>query len=160
MKKESKRPIRRPLSELNVIDDFLFTEMMNNPEHNIEFSELLLSTLLGRKVLVREVHSQKVMGGPDTDRHGIRMDAFIEPQPNGEERAVIYDLEMETREVDKKSLPGRSRYYSAMLDSHILESGKDYDTIPKLMTIFVLSYDPFDMGCMIYEVYGLNSQKS
>ena len=58
---------------------------------------------------------------------------------------------MEPREVDKKSLPGRSRYYSAMLDSRILESGKDYDTIPKLMTIFVLSYDPFDMGCMIYE---------
>ena len=142
---------RRPLSELNVIDDFLFTELMNDPEHSQEFSELLISTLIGRKISVRRVQAQMTTNATDTDEHGIRMDAYIEPLPNGEENAVIYDMEMETRAADKESLPRRNRYYSSLLDSHLLKIGKDYKTLPELMTIFVLSYDPFAEGRMLYE---------
>ena len=151
MNNESRKDPRRSLSELNVIDDFLFTELMNNPEYRIELSELLISTFLGRKISVREVHAQKVSGGLETNEHGIRMDAYIEPLPNGEERAVVYDMEMETREADRKSLPRRNRYYSALLDAHLLRTGRDYETLPDLLTVMVLSYDPFTEGRMIYE---------
>ena len=151
MNNESRKLPRRPLSELNVIDDFLFTELMNDPRHRIELSELLISTFLGRKITVREVHTQKASGGMGTEEHGIRMDAYIEPLPNGEEKAVVYDMEMETREADKESLPRRNRYYSALLDAHLLATGMDYDSLPDLLTIVVLSYDPFSEGRMIYE---------
>ena len=36
MEHNVKRAPRRPLSELNVIDNFLFTTIMNDPEHRIE----------------------------------------------------------------------------------------------------------------------------
>ncbi len=141
----------RPLSELNVIDNFLFTTIMNDPERRIEFSELLLSAIFGREISVLDVRAESLVNGPDTDRHGIRMDAYVEQLPDGEEKTVIYDVEVETRVEDKSSLPRRNRYYSDLLDTHLLESGENYKNLRDLVTIFILSYDPFHSGSMVYE---------
>ena len=125
--------IHRPLSELNVIDNFLFTELMNDPEHRIEFAELLLGTILNKKVSVITVVAQQVIGGTDADKHGIRLDAYIEPESEGTEKTVIYDIEAETRQNDKNTLTARNRYYSTMMDGRLLGSGKSYEELPDLM---------------------------
>ena len=151
MQRTTARAKRRPLSELNVIDNFLFTTIMNDPEHRIEFSELILSAIFGKKISVLEVRAESVITGPDTDRHGIRMDAYVERLPDGSEKTVIYDVEVETREEDKSSLPRRNRYYTDLLDSHLLAAGENYRELRDLVTIFILSYDPFHSGCMVYQ---------
>ncbi len=46
----------------------------------------------------------------------------------------------------------RSRYYGDLIDVQLLETGVEYDRLPELVTIFILSYDPFGMNDMIYEV--------
>ncbi|MBR5970393.1 MAG: hypothetical protein IK016_08640 [Lachnospiraceae bacterium] len=47
MKNQSdSRPVFRPLSELNVIDNFPFTTLSTNEEVNEEFFRILLTTFL------------------------------------------------------------------------------------------------------------------
>ena len=58
---------------------------------------------------------------------------------------------MEDREADRKELPKRHRYYSSIVESKLLSSGKFYETLPDYISITILSYDPFLAGDMYYE---------
>ena len=69
----------------------------------------------------------------------------------GEVSATIYDVEMENRVADKSSLPKRLRFYRALIDNRLLESGTSYDNLPNFVSITILSYDPFDAGDIYYE---------
>ncbi len=52
------------------------------------------------------------------------------------------------------SLPKRSRYYQAKLDSKGLESGeKNWDMFPDLYVIMITSYDPFGYDYMMYTIH-------
>ncbi len=62
----------------------------------------------------------------------------------------VYDIEPNTRK--SFSLPKRSRYYQAVTDIKLLESGAGYDKLPELITIWILPYDPFGKNMMIYHV--------
>lgn len=70
----------------------------------------------------------------------------------GEEvESDIYDLEMNKR-LKRKSLPKRSRYYHALIDSKILDAGKDYRHLRRVVIIMILPYDPFGKNRMVYTV--------
>ena len=43
------------------------------------------------------------------------------------------------------------RYYSDLIDVQLLSTGTDYDKLPNLAIIFILSYDPFGKNAMYYE---------
>jgi hypothetical protein len=49
---------RRTLDELNLIDDFLMTELVGNEDYGREFIEYFLQVVLGQKVEVKEVNVQ------------------------------------------------------------------------------------------------------
>lgn len=68
----------RPLSELNIIDDFLFQQLLSQEGDSEEFCRILLSTILGRPIRKVRIIPQKNILGIDINRHGIRMDAYIE----------------------------------------------------------------------------------
>lgn len=72
-----KLPPRR-LEDLNLMDDFLFQEMLMQEEIGEEFCRILLSTILGRSFRRVKVIPQKSIPGPNTNLHGIRIDAYIE----------------------------------------------------------------------------------
>lgn len=91
---------RRTLAELNLIDDFLFQAVLSG-EGGEEFARILLGTILGRSIRKVKVIPQKSVPGIDTDRHGIRLDAYIKDvsdellpdQLDAEVIPDIYDIE-------------------------------------------------------------------
>lgn len=50
----------RPLEELNLIDDFLFQEMLTQEGDGEEFCRILLSTILGKTIRNVRVVPQKM----------------------------------------------------------------------------------------------------
>lgn len=152
----------RKLEELNLLDDFLFQEMVTRKETGEEFCRILLGTILGRQIRRVRIVSQKNILGVDTDRHGIRMDAYIEEigeRSTIENAAVcdaeivsdIYDVEPNNT-YEKETLPRRMRYYHALIDTKLLECGVEYEKLPKVVAIVILPYDPFGRNRMVYTI--------
>lgn len=138
----------RPLSELNVIDNFLFTTLLTREGSKEKVARLILNSILGKQFRHVTVTAQREYPGIDTDRHGIRLDVSI---TDDEDDAVVYDLEPDNNSRDVGFLPKRNRFYSAVIDSSNLPSGKSYEQLPNLVIIMILSYDPFGAGDLYYE---------
>ncbi|MDO4284983.1 MAG: Rpn family recombination-promoting nuclease/putative transposase [Eubacteriales bacterium] len=82
MKKEETKAKKethfKRLQDLNLMDDFLFHVMTTRKETREEFCRILLKTILKREVGTIRIMSQKAVPGIGTDRHGIRLDLYIE----------------------------------------------------------------------------------
>lgn len=162
MKKQNAERHFRPLSELNLIDNFLFQTVVSQKEDGETFCRILLSTILGRQIRKVRVVAQQSVLGLDTDKHGIRMDAYVEDI--SEEEKVpgcemadaeivpdIYDIEP-NNDYERESLPKRMRYYHGLIDTKHLNSGVDYDQLPKVVIIVILPYDPLGKKRMVYTI--------
>ena len=147
--------VMKPLEEMDVIDDFLFAEIMADEEDGAEVCRMILSLVLKRKIGKISFTAQKVVPGVSESSHGIRMDAYITERMaddgSGKPDISVYDVEPDKQIRKKKLLPKRSRYYGDLIDVQLLETGVEYDKLPELVTIFILSYDPFDRNAMYYE---------
>lgn len=144
---------KRRLEELNLMDNFLFQEMVSKEGVGEEFCQILLSTILGKTIRKVKVISQKTVLGIDTSKHGIRLDAYVMDLSDDdlEVAADIYDIEPNLT-YEKESLPRRTRYYSALIDSQLLDAGTDYTHLRNVVIIMILPYDPFDRNRMVYTV--------
>ena len=159
----SKRAFRK-LEDLNLIDNFLFQEMLSQEEGE-EFVRILLSTILGKTIRKVKIVSQKNILGLDTNKHGIRLDAYIqdisdELIPNLADAELIpdiYDIEPNNT-YEKESLPKRMRYYHGLIDTQLLSSGADYSSLPNMIIIVILPYDPFGKNRMVYTIRNLCSE--
>ena len=153
---EEKRIVMKPLEEMDVIDDFLFTEIMADERYGLGVCRMILSLVLKREVGEIRYTAQKVVPGMSETSHGIRMDTYITESLTEEGKTKsdinVYDVEPDNQRDKKKWLPRRSRYYGGLIDAQLLESGVEYDKLPELVTVFILSYDPFGENAMYYEV--------
>ena len=142
----------KPLEELNVIDDFLFKEIMADEVSGQKVCRMILETVLKRKIGDISFTAQKAVPGVSESKHGIIMDAYITESTDGKGSDVrVFDIEPENKASQKRSLPKRGRYYADLIDVHLLNSGTDYDKLPELVIIFILPYDPFGENAMYYE---------
>ena len=149
----------RKLEDLNVIDNFLFQELLMQEEDGEEFARILLKTILGKPIRNVKIVPQKNVSGIDTDKHGIRLDAYIEEvvDAQGGEMAdaeiipTIYDIEPNNT-YERETLPKRMRYYHGLIDTRLLSTGAGYGKLPNVFIIFILPYDPFDRNRMVYTV--------
>lgn len=149
----------RKLEELNLIDNFLFQEMLSQKEEGEEFARILLSTILERDIRKVRIIPQKNILGADMDQHGIRLDAYIEDVSDELDVAAadaevipdIYDIEPNNT-YEKESLPKRMRYYHGLIDTQFLSSGMDYGKLPNVVIIVILPYDPFGKNRMMYTI--------
>ena len=154
---ESEKKRTRQLKDLNVIDNFLFGELCADTPQGRRFVQIILETVLERKVVVDSVIFERTLSGTDTNRHSIRMDAYIlgrerDPETGEEtEHITIYDVEPDNTNASAGELARRNRYYSALEDVKRLESSEDYSLLPDMVSIFIMSYDPFGQGAMYYE---------
>ena len=149
---ETKKNSFKPLEEMNVIDDFLFTEIMSDEKNGLEACRIILSCVLKREVKNINFTAQKTVPGVSEQSHGIRMDAYVtESSESSGEKIRVYDVEPDKKSSHKDGLPRRSRYYGDLIDTQLLETGTDYEKLPELVTIFILSYDPFGEDAMYYE---------
>ena len=154
----NKRTFRK-LEDLNLIDNFLFQAVLSDEQEGEEFARILLSTILGKHIRKVKIVPQKNILGLDTDKHGIRLDAYIEDvsdeldsnQADVELVRNLYDLEP-NNSYEKKELPKRLRYYHGLIDIQLLSSGISYDKLPNMVIIVILPYDPFDKNRMIYTI--------
>ena len=148
---------KRKLEDLNLIDDFLFFSMMNDEVMGEEFGRCLLEIIFDRKFGKLKIVPQKVYYGTDTDKHGVRLDVYLEEQVDNEsllESSAIYDIEPESMEKksEKDSLPKRVRFYHSKIDSGCLGSGVDYQLLKKVIVVMIMPFDPFGYDHMIYTI--------
>lgn len=146
---------RKKLEELNLLDDFLFFTMVNDPDVGEEFVRNLLRVVFNRNFGKLKVIPQKVYYGNDTDKHGARLDVYLEETVDEKEllaNATIFDIEAEQNDRLEhiKSLPRRTRFYHSTIDAHSLKSGDDYQNLNKVVVLVIMPFDPFEFDHMIY----------
>lgn len=132
-------PIKK-FQDLTLADDFMFGEVMRQPENIKPFLEALLEKKIQRVVVIDKQKDLK-----DTyDAHGIRLGVYLE-----DENHTKYDVEVQNtlnRELEK-----RARYYQSGIDRHTLETGEDYEQLCSSYVIFICTQDYFKKGLAVYE---------
>lgn len=156
-KKTTNKRVFRPLEDLDLIDNFLFQQLLSQEGDGEEFAKILLSTILEKPIRKVRITPQKTILGADTCNHGVRLDAYIEDVSDLENPGLsdaellpdIYDIEP-NKTYEKDTLPKRMRYYHGLIDSQLLSTGSNYIKLPNVVIIFILPYDPFDKNRMVY----------
>ena len=129
----------KELSELTLMDDYMFGVVMQDPALAKAVIECILDVKLRR---VQYVEPQKQMK-ERYEAHAIRLDLYVE-----DENGSVYNVEVQT--TDKRNLPRRMRYYQSNIDLHILSPGVDYRELRKSYVIFICGYDPFGLNRCVY----------
>ena len=139
----------RKLEELNLVDDFLANSLTSHAVYGEPAARCILECILGRKIGKIKVTPQRAVQGEDTNKHGIRMDVYLD-----EEDGELFDLEPDNNdgEADVAALPKRVRFYHAKLDAGCLKAGVDYGELRNVIVIFITTYDPFGLDRMVYTV--------
>lgn len=128
------------LEDLNLINRFLFDEVMEDRESYQD----TVSILLGEDI--------ELMDGPETEKElrvspelrEIRLDVV-----SMDRSGKLYYTEMQQK--DTKNLRRRSRYYQAQLDVSLLEPGsKDFNLLNDSCLILVAPFDIFERGLYRY----------
>ena len=150
--------MKKKLEELNLLDDFLFGTLISHPVYGEQFAKILLKTILNRDVKILKIVPQMNYYGQDTDRHGARLDVYIEEEGGvvqGDVRlSSIYDIEPDQNSdtASKDALPRRVRFYRSTIDSRNLQSGTNYNHLKNVVIIMLLPYDPFGYDRTVYTV--------
>ena len=147
--------IKKPLEELDVIDDFLMNAVATDPEVGEEFCRTILSVLLQKPIGKIRIVAQRTIPANTPLQRGIRMDVEVEEYIGEDEENAevnIYDIEPHNR--DNQFLPKRNRFYQAKIDGRYLKSGDvDFRKLPSLYVITITNYDPFGEGYMMYTIH-------
>ena len=139
----------RQLEDLNLVDNFLVNSLTSHQIYGEPAARCILECILGRKLGKIRVIPQHFMQGEDTDKHGIRMDVYLD-----EEDGELFDLEPDNNrgKGDVAALPKRARFYHAKLDAGSLKVGERYRALRNVVVIFITTYDPFSLDRVVYTV--------
>ena len=129
---------RKSVDELTFADDYMFGEVMKDPEICAHVIEVLLRIKVG-KIIYPE--RQKVLK-ESYESKGIRFDVYVKDSDR------VFDIEIQCKTVS--DLPKRTRYYQSMIDMDNLLKGKTYDELPESFIIFICKNDPFDLDLPQY----------
>ncbi len=144
--------VKTTLEQLNLLDNFLFGATLEYEEYGKEVSGIILKTILGRELKIKEVVSEKVIFPAKPGLHGVRLDAFVEEEGTEVAPGNIYDLEPDRKDGEKSYLPKRVRYYHSKIDMHYLKASEKYKRLPQVWVIFITSFDPFDQNRLVYTI--------
>ena len=141
---EDERRYKRKLSELSLIDDYLFglfIQEAGSEEVLKGMIERMLDIKVSRVSIKQRQHD---ISNNEPELHGIRLDAFIQDDMN-----TLYDIEVQT--VNQHNIPKRMRYYQSLIDREQMPSGEyDYGKLPKTIIVFVTDFDLFGKGLYRY----------
>ena len=140
---ENDKRYKRKLSELSLIDDYLFGLFVQETS-NEEIFKSMIECMLGVKI--KEIHIKQKQHeiSAEPDFQGIRLDAFLQ----GDDK-TLYNIEVQTS--SKGNLAKRMRYYQSLIDREQMPSGEyDYSRLPKTIIIFVTDFDPFKKSLYRY----------
>jgi len=148
---------RKALSEMNLMDNFLFGSVVTYPGIGEEFSRKLLKIIFNRDFGKLHITPQKVYYGSDTELHGARLDVYIEEDEEAQivgDVTTVYDVEPEQNDsvAAVKSLPKRVRFYHAKIDTRSLRAGETYKNLKNVIIIMIVPFDPFGLDRMVYTI--------
>jgi len=131
----------KPWDELTIQDDYMFKLIMGVKRICLSLLQSILH------VEIADIHYLETEKSVDAryQGKGIRMDVYVRDDAN-----TVYNIEMQVRMPEGKSLFKRTRYYQSMIDADLLETGADYDDLNKTIIIFICPFDPFGKGRHIY----------
>ncbi len=137
---EKSRKNAPSLQELNLVDRFLFDEVMEDSGTHQD----ILSIIFGRDIsLLDEPETEKEIRISSLAR-SIRLDVFAI-----DENQDVYDTEMQ--KVRKPDLAKRSRYYQGIIDTGLLRPGVlDYNLLNNTYIILIMTFDLFGYGKYCY----------
>lgn len=125
--------------DLTLADDFMFGEVMRQPENARPFLEALLGRKIGE---ITAIDKQKdIKDG--LSLHGIRLDVCLE-----DENQTQYDVEMDTG--TSHDLEKRIRYYQSSIDRRTLEAAQNYRDLRQSYVIFICTEDYYKRGLAVY----------
>ena len=143
----------KTLQDLNMMDSFLFEATTEDMENAKKIAKIIIKRTTGHAVENLVIEPQKQLKGLSLDRHGIRMDLYMQENTafqDGTSTLRLYDIE--PNKYYEKDLPRRNRFYQSLIDSKLLPSNSRYQNLPDLITIWILPYDPFGDDRMIYTI--------
>lgn len=122
-----------PLKELNLVNRFLFDEVMEDRE----VYQDVLEIIFGKKIaLLDQPQTEKELRVSPMIR-SVRMDVFAM-----DEEHSIYNTEMQ--DTKKSDLAKRSRYYQSLIDTSLLEPGiPNYNVLNQSFIILIMTFDLF-----------------
>ena len=148
---------KKPLEELNVIDDFMISAVASDKDVGVPFCRRILSVLLQREIGDIKVSVQQFVSAVTPEHRGIRMDVEIEEcgdeaNEDGEFPILnIYDLEPHLK--NDMELERHNRFYQAKIDSRYMKSGeRDFSRLPNLYILTITDFDPFGYDYMMYRI--------
>ena len=141
----------RRLEELNLMDNFLVNSLTSHKRYGEPAARCILECILGRKLGRLKVLQQHFIQGENTDRHGVRLDVYLDEEDGAGE---LFDLEPDNNDgkEDTAALPRRVRFYHAKLDAESFKAGEKYERLRNVFVIFITTYDPFRSGRMVYTI--------
>ena len=129
-----------PLKDLPLKNDFMFGQVMRNPE----ICKLFLEELLGKEIdHIEYIDNQKDLND-SYEHHGIRLDVYLR-----DEAGTVYAIEMQT--TKKNDLEIRVRYYQGSIDRNELLKGHSYGGLSDSYIIFICDFDYFGTGLAVNE---------
>ena len=130
----------KKFKDLTLADDFIFSEVMRQPENVKPLLESLLMKKIGRITLADK---QKDIKDGFT-LHGVRLDVCLE-----DEQQTQYDVEMQTGA--SYDLEQRIRYYQSSIDRRTLETSENYRDLRQSYVIFICTDDYYKRGLAVYK---------
>ena len=132
---------RKSLSELTLLDKFLFDETMDDPEAH----EAALQIIFGQEnlKLLETTHTEKEVRTTSWLR-SIRLDVYAVGDDS-----TVYNTEMQA--AWRNDLARRSRYYQGLIDASLLEPGTvNFNLLNDVCIIMIMPFDPFGEGKYCY----------
>lgn len=128
--------IMKPLCELNLLDRFLFDEVMEDAQTVKDILEIILE----REIPLLDWSETEKEFRRSPQLRGIRIDVF-----SMDEDMIVYNTEMQKRNTG--NLPKRSRYYQGHIDVSLLEPGiMDFNRLNDAYIIMIAPFDLWGLG--------------
>ena len=134
------------LQQYRLIDDDFMSVFFDGQNEIMEF---ILKIILNKKLKVTQTKTQTEIN--KLGKRSVRLD-ILATDADGN----LYNIEMQR--ADKGAIPKRARFISAMLDSDLLEKGKDFSDLPETYVIFFTENDVLKSGLPIYNIERIITQ--
>ena len=132
--------MNRAVEELSLANDFIFGEVMRQPENVKPLLEAVLEKKIAEITYIEK--QQDIKDG--FELHGIRLDISLE-----DTEKTQYAVEMQTGSA--YDLERRIRYYQSSLDRRTLEVSERYRDLKDSYVIFICTDDYYKRGLALYK---------
>lgn len=132
---------RKTLSELTLLDKFLFDETMDDPEAHAAALQIILGqenlNLLESSQTEKEIRTASWL-------RTIRLDVYAVGDDG-----TVYNTEMQASR--RNDLAKRSRFYQSVIDVSLLDPGvPNFNRLNDVCIIMIMPFDPFGEGKYCY----------